>query len=668
MPGWPKFKCKEVQLSGESYDFHFRELIPSLCALFRDPQFSEKLIFVLECHYQDTGHTMQVFSEMSTGKWWWSVQQSLESHKPGATVLPVIISSDKTQLTLFRSKSAYPIYLMISNIPKATCSKPTQQAQLLMGYIPTTWLKHIKNKAVQCQVLANLFHSCMCRVLLPLESYGETRITMATGNRIWYHCHPVLATFVGDYPEQSLIACTSNGRCPKCMVPQDEIGSISRFPPQNFEDTVRVFSLSDHNPTVFHATCHNASLKPIYHPFWECLPFTNIFLLITPDILHQLHQGILKHMVTWLAELRCNEINTHCSCLPPNHNAWHFQNGFTWLKRLTSQEWKDIACILLGVMVDLALLGALLDFIYLSQYPVHTTESLKAMDAVLHQFHENKDVFINLGVRNHFNNIPKIHSLIHYTRSITLFGTVDNYNTKQSECLHINIQTVTNFTKNAFQATNFKDVYKQMTTWLQCQEAIHQHMAFIDWCKGRLSDSLTPQLAYPQPNLMLCPVLTAYPSEKDVLANFIMQQNNYPELSTTASRRCADNTSLPFRRVSVFHKIKFTNLGESEVCNNCGHPIPGQFDTAFVKNRGRFHMVQVWAIFQLPKSALPSIFLSSHPAPPTDLAYVEWSYHNGCQSASIIPLSEVCQSVQLFPAFGPIIPQNWQSPTVLDEC
>jgi hypothetical protein len=454
-----------------------------------------------------------------------------------------------------------------------------------MGYIPTTWLKHIKNKAVQCQALANLFHSCMHRVLSPLESYGETRIAMATGNGIWYRCHPVLATFVGDYPEQSLVACTLNGRCPKCMVPQDKIRSISRFPPQNFEDTICVFSLSDHNPTVFHAVCHNASLKPIYHPFWECLLFTNIFLLITPDILHQLHQGILKHMVTWLAELRCNEIDTHCSRLPPNHNAWHFQNGFTWLKRLTSQEQKDIAHILLRVVVDLALPGgrssvhmvclvqALLDFIYLSQYPMHTTESLKAMDVVLHRFHENKDVFIKLGVRNHFDNIPNIHSLIHYTRSIALFGTVDNYNTEQSECLHID------FTKNAFQATNFKDVYKQMATWLQCQEAIHQHTAFIDWCKGRLSDSLSPQLAYPQPNLMLCPVLMAYPSEKgitfeglysrygainfqDVLANFIMQQN-YPELSTTASQRHTDNTSLPFRRVSVFHKIKFTNLGES---------------------------------------------------------------------------------------------------------
>ncbi|KAI9429386.1 hypothetical protein H4582DRAFT_2089338 [Lactarius indigo] len=36
------------------------------------------------------------------GDWWWSVQTSLESIQPGATVVPVIISSDKTQLTLFR--------------------------------------------------------------------------------------------------------------------------------------------------------------------------------------------------------------------------------------------------------------------------------------------------------------------------------------------------------------------------------------------------------------------------------------------------------------------------------------------------------------------------------------------------------------------------------------
>ncbi|KAN0141479.1 hypothetical protein V8E53_000724 [Lactarius tabidus] len=137
-------------------------------------RFSKDLIFVLEHHYHDAGHTVQVFSEMYTGKWWWSVQQSLESCKPGTTVISIVISSDKTQLTLFRSKSAYPIYMTIGNIPKAICNKLTQQAQMLMGYIPTAQLKQIKNKAAQCRVLANIFHSCMQKVLSPIESYSKT--------------------------------------------------------------------------------------------------------------------------------------------------------------------------------------------------------------------------------------------------------------------------------------------------------------------------------------------------------------------------------------------------------------------------------------------------------------------------------------------------------------
>ena len=147
------------------------------------------------------------------------LQQSLESCRPGATVLPILISSDKTQLTHFRSKSAYPIYLTIGNIPKAIRSKPTQHAQLLMNYILTVQLKHITNQVARCRALANLFHSCMCRVLSPLESYGETGIAMATGDGIWYRCHPILVTFIGDYPKQALVACTSNGRCSKCVVP-----------------------------------------------------------------------------------------------------------------------------------------------------------------------------------------------------------------------------------------------------------------------------------------------------------------------------------------------------------------------------------------------------------------------------------------------------------------
>ena len=33
-----------------------------------------------------------------------------------------------------------------------------------------------------------------------------------------------------------------------------------------------------------------------------------------------------------------------------------------------------------------------------------------------------------------------------------------------------------------------------------------------------------------------------------------------------------------------------------------------------------------------------------------------------------MPLTDVCRSVQLFPVFGPVMPQEWQSLTVLEDC
>lgn len=75
-------------------------------------------------------------------------------------------------------------------------------------------------------------------------------------------------------------------------------------------------------------------------------------------------------------------------------------------------------------------------------------------------FYNNKVVFVDLGIWDHFD-IPKLYSLLHYTSSIHLFGTTDNYNTEQSECLYINLA------KKAYHATNHKDEYSQMTMWLE---------------------------------------------------------------------------------------------------------------------------------------------------------------------------------------------------------
>lgn len=77
----------------------------------------------------------------------------------------------------------------------------------------------------------------------------------------------------------------------------------------------------------------------------------------------------------------------------------------------------------------------------------------------LNNFHSFKDIFIKLDCHEHFN-IPKVHSLLHYTKMIYTFGSLDRLNTENSECLHID------FVKKAYAATNRNDYTIQMTHWL----------------------------------------------------------------------------------------------------------------------------------------------------------------------------------------------------------
>jgi len=63
-------------------------------------------------------------------------------------VVPVLLSSDRTQVTLFGSKTAYPVYLTIGNLPKDIRRKPSHRGQILLAYLPTTKLKQVTNHAV----------------------------------------------------------------------------------------------------------------------------------------------------------------------------------------------------------------------------------------------------------------------------------------------------------------------------------------------------------------------------------------------------------------------------------------------------------------------------------------------------------------------------------------
>jgi hypothetical protein len=60
----------------------------------------------------------------------------------GATITPVIIVSDETQLFQFRGdKVSYLVYLTLGNVKKDVHCQPNQRATALLGYLPVSKLE-----------------------------------------------------------------------------------------------------------------------------------------------------------------------------------------------------------------------------------------------------------------------------------------------------------------------------------------------------------------------------------------------------------------------------------------------------------------------------------------------------------------------------------------------
>lgn len=449
-------------------------------------------------------------------------------------------------------------------------------AQALLAYLPVGTPDQIESATSRRRATPNLFHLCMHHILEPMEAAGRTGVMSKSGDGLVRRCHPILAVFAGDHPEQCLAACTKINECPKGTTPPNSLGENAPCDLRNAVDiieTLKAFD-PDEQPEEYNMFCKSAGIKPVIRPFWMSLPYAHIYQALTPDVLHQLHQGVVKHLVGWLVkEFGSAELDARCRSMPPNHNIRHFPKGISNLKRVSGKEHAAIGKILLGAIAGLPLSNGhspsrllcatrgILDFLYLAQLPSHNDETLKDLDNALVTFHANKSIFVELGIREDFN-LPKLHSLQHYVSSIKLFGTTDNYDTEYSERLHIDLA------KDAYAATNRKDELVQMTTWLERKEKIEQFDAIVEW---RLNDRPPPptqppptthhahiqMTRGPAASPTLDKVVSDYGAKRfrNALAIFLTRLEN-PNLSRRALESVASRFNFNFDRIPVFHKIK----------------------------------------------------------------------------------------------------------------
>ncbi|KAG1720298.1 hypothetical protein EDB19DRAFT_1930564 [Suillus lakei] len=208
--------CRKVTVRGnredengaplqEEVELWSRDPVECVEELIGNPFFKEDMAYSPARAYADRAGLHRVIDEMWTAEWWHETQNTLPK---GATIVPIILSSDKTCLSQFRGdKSAWPVYMSIGNIAKAKRRKLdcfTPDARSLAGY--------------------RLFHHCMALLLHSLIATGQDGVEMVCADSLVRRVHPILAAYVADFPEQCLVSCCKENHCPKCLVAANERG------------------------------------------------------------------------------------------------------------------------------------------------------------------------------------------------------------------------------------------------------------------------------------------------------------------------------------------------------------------------------------------------------------------------------------------------------------
>ena len=75
LPGHPHFRRQQIQIGEETVELYSRDVIKCIQYIYSKPEFAEHLIHKPERHYTRVeGRRVQVFHDMHTGQWWWSIQ------------------------------------------------------------------------------------------------------------------------------------------------------------------------------------------------------------------------------------------------------------------------------------------------------------------------------------------------------------------------------------------------------------------------------------------------------------------------------------------------------------------------------------------------------------------------------------------------------------------
>ncbi|GAB1521016.1 hypothetical protein RhiTH_004106 [Rhizoctonia solani] len=415
--------------------------------------------------YTSAKKTERVYGEMYSSDWYWNQTENLvREGKRNATVLGMIVATNQTTvLMICGGQKVYPVYVLFGNLDKAWRRKPSKHGMYLLGYLPIELFEDIADNDERQQLKMELVHRAMEKMFQPLREALEEGVEMWCPDGRLRRIFPRIAAYTADWPEQNLQGCTSEGGCPICKTLNSERGSLDEESDlrdrEETLDAIRKYMM-DQNITRLKLL----GLKPTW-PWWGDIPGLNLSACFTPDLLHQAYQGVFKsHIVRWMKHIiGTHVLDNRLSAMPQAEGLTHFAKGITPVSQWTGRQSKQLLAQFLP-----AVIGGL------------NPPELGEMDD-LKTFHELKELLVLKGFyksKRRFNQIPKLHMLRHWVRSICELGTPDGYNTEAPEHLHIE------YAKVPWRASNKVKPLEQMVIYIQRQDAIRMHQRYLEQYLG----------------------------------------------------------------------------------------------------------------------------------------------------------------------------------------
>ncbi|KAG2751920.1 hypothetical protein P692DRAFT_201838648 [Suillus brevipes Sb2] len=385
--------------------------------------------------YSTEGNKRQ-WKDFMSGDWVWDQADEIAKDPStlGSTFVPVILGSDKTTVSVGTGNNEYyPLYASIGNIHN-NVRRAHRDGVAIIGFLamPKTTQEHAEEPLFR-RFHQQLFHSSLSKILDPLKPGMTTPEVTCFGDGLYQHVIYGLGPYIVDYEEQVLLACIVRNWCPKCVANREDLD----------EDAL------PHSREFTEALVEEADSGDLWEDFGIVaqLVVTDIYQMISPDILHQLIKGAFKdHLVTWVekylrqthnkqkAQKIMDDIDRRIAAVTSFSGLQRFPQG-RGFKQWTGDDSKALMKVYLPAIEGHVPQDIVRAF-RLVRRNIITEDSLLQIEDALSRFHHYREIFRTTDVVLHFS-LPRQHSLMHYARNIRLFAAPNGLCSSITENKHI---------------------------------------------------------------------------------------------------------------------------------------------------------------------------------------------------------------------------------------